>query len=187
MPAVVHHPALAEITRLFDARGALAYGEAVDQRAHALQCGALAIAEGAPATLVLAAVLHDIGHMIHKDAARALAGGADDMHEVLGANYLSRWFVPAVSEPVRLHVEAKRYLCAREPAYRDGLSAISRRTLEIQGGPMNSFEAAAFEALPHAQDAVALRRWDDAGKRAGASAPPLEHFLAMATDCLREA
>jgi predicted HD phosphohydrolase len=84
---------------------------------------------------------------------------------------------------VRLHVEAKRYLCAREPGYWESLSPLSRRTLEIQGGPFTDAQARAFEQLPHAQAAVSLRRWDDIGKQAGVRTPGLEHYLALAADC----
>ena len=177
------HAALEAIRRLFDEKGALVYGEAVNQVEHALQCGALAEAEGAPPSLVVAAVLHDVGHMLHRDAAGAVQAGDDDRHELLGAKFLLRWFGPEVAEPVRLHVEAKRYLCAREPGYWESLSPLSRRTLEIQGGPFTDAQARDFEQLPHAQAAVSLRRWDDIGKKAGVRTPDLEHYLALAADC----
>ena len=181
------HPVLAEIEALFQAKGNLAYGESVNQIEHALQCGSLAEADGAAPALVLAAVLHDVGHMLHRDAATAVHSGADDVHEALGAKFLARWFGPEVSEPVRLHVNAKRYLCAVEPAYWDSLSSLSRRTLEIQGGPMDQVQARAFEQSPHADAAVRLRRWDDTAKRAGAPTPPLPHFLAIASHCIKSA
>lgn len=179
------HPALLEITRMFDLKGKLAYGETVNQIEHALQCGALAEAENAPASLVVAAVLHDIGHMLHKDAAAAVQTGTDDCHELLGAKYLGRWFGAEVADPVKLHVEAKRYLCARVPGYWDSLSALSKRTLEIQGGPFTEEQAQAFLALPHAEEAIRLRRWDDIGKKAGTPTPSLEHFLGLAQTCLK--
>ena len=178
------HPALEDIRALFDSKGALVYGEAVNQLQHALQCGALAEAEGAPASLVVAAVLHDIGHMLHRDAAGAVSAGNDDRHELLGARFLQNRFGPELAEPVRLHVDAKRYLCAREPGYWAALSPLSQRTLEIQGGPFSEEEAKAFEQLPHAQGAISLRRWDDSGKKADAVTPPLEHYLALAASCL---
>jgi phosphonate degradation associated HDIG domain protein len=180
-----HHPALEAIQRLFDARGTLAYGESVNQIEHALQCGTLAEQEQAAPALVLAAWLHDIGHMQHRDAAAAVAEGTDDVHEILGAKLLSCWFEPSVCEPVRLHVQAKRYLCAHEPGYRERLSPLSQRSLEIQGGPMSDEEAQAFERLPFHADAVRLRRWDDAAKRPGSATLPHEHFMALAARCLR--
>ena len=178
------HPALAEIQRLFDTKGTLVYGEDVNQLQHALQCGALAEQAGAAPALVVAAVLHDLGHMLHRDAAAAVQAGSDDRHEALGAKHLARWFVPAVSEPVRLHVQAKRCLCAQDPAYHAGLSPLSQRTLQIQGGPMSDDERRAFEQLPFAADAILLRRWDDLGKRRDVPTPPLQHYLALAEACL---
>lgn len=181
------HPALAEIQRLFDTRGTLVYGEAVNQIEHALQCGTLAEQDGAAPSLVLAAWLHDIGHMQHRDAAAAVAEGADDVHEALGAKFLARWFGPEVAEPVRLHVDAKRYRCTREPGYRDRLSPLSKRTLEIQGGPMTEAEALAFERTLFHAEAVRLRRWDDVGKQPGMATHSHAHFLAMAAGCVRAA
>lgn len=181
------HPAIEAIRRLFDEKGTLAYGEVVNQVEHALQCGALAEGEGAPASLVVAAVLHDLGHMLHRDAAGAVQAGDDDRHELLGAKFLARWFGPEVAEPIRLHVEAKRYLCAREAGYRESLSDLSKRTLEIQGGPFTDEQARAFEQLPHARAAVSLRRWDDIGKKAGVPTPWLDHYLALAAGCAKPA
>jgi phosphonate degradation associated HDIG domain protein len=181
------HPAIEAIRRLFEDKGGLIYGEAVNQVEHALQCGALAQAQGAAASLVVAAVLHDVGHMLHRDAAGAVEAGDDDRHERLGAKFLARWFGPEVAEPVRLHVDAKRYLCTREPGYWAALSPLSRRTLEIQGGPFTEAQARAFERLPHAMAAVSVRRWDDAGKKAAVLTPSLEHFLALAAGCARPA
>jgi len=181
------HPAIEAIRRLFEEKGGLIYGEAVNQVEHALQCGALAQAQGAAASLVVAAVLHDVGHMLHRDAAGAVEAGDDDRHERLGAKFLARWFGPEVAEPVRLHVDAKRYLCTREPGYWAALSPLSQRTLEIQGGPFTEAQALAFERLPHAMAAVSVRRWDDGGKKAGVLTPGLEHFLALAAGCARPA
>ena len=165
------------IDELFNLKGDLQYGENVSQRQHALQCGLLAIQAGASPALVLAAVLHDVGHMLHQDAATALAHGHDDVHEALGAKMLARWFPASVTEPIRLHVQAKRYLCAREPAYWAQLSDLSRKTLTMQGGPMLPSEVEAFERLEHGQDAVRLRRWDDAAKDPEQRTPDLREFL----------
>lgn len=171
------------VRHLFDAHGTLAYGESVNQVEHALQCATLAEAEGAADTLVVAALLHDLGHMLHRDAASALRSGEDDRHEWLGAQTLARWFGPSVAAPVSLHVRAKRYLCARESGYLERLSPVSTRTLALQGGPMDAQEAAGFEALAHFDDALRLRRWDDAAKQRGLATAPLAHFMARVESC----
>jgi phosphonate degradation associated HDIG domain protein len=171
------------VQRLFAAHGTLAYGESVNQIEHALQCATLAEAEGAADTLVVAALLHDLGHMLHRDAASALRAGEDDRHERLGAETLDRWFGPAVAEPVSLHVRAKRYLCAREPGYLERLSPVSTRTLALQGGPMDGPEAVRFEQLAHFEEAVRLRRWDDAAKTRGLATAPLSHFMERVRGC----
>lgn len=168
------------LNQLFRSKGAMQYGEAVTQLQHALQCGFLAQAEGAADALVLAAVLHDVGHMLHRDAAQAVEHGDDDRHEVLGAKWLARWFGPEVTEPIRLHVQAKRFLCARDVHYHDRLSTLSKRTLQLQGGAMTADEVSAFERMPFAMDAVALRRWDDTGKMQDARTPDLSDFMQLA-------
>jgi [1-hydroxy-2-(trimethylamino)ethyl]phosphonate dioxygenase len=185
MNETIHHPALLDIERLFHARGMLAYGEAISQLEHALQCATLASDDDAAPELVVAAWLHDIGHLQHPDASAAVAAGSDDFHHALGGKFLTRWFGPEVGEPVRLHVDAKRYLCATEPGYWDGLSALSQRTLEIQGGPMTATEAAVFEQTRFSGDAVRLRRWDDLGKQPGAPTRSLAYFISLAAQLLR--
>ena len=175
--------AIQALRELFRQRGGLAYGEAVTQLEHALQCGAVAEADGAAPALVVAAVLHDVGHFLHVDAAGALANAVDDRHEALGATWLRGWFPDAVTMPIALHVEAKRYLCYAEPAYLAGLSPVSMTTLRLQGGPMSAEAAARFLVRPFAAEAIRLRRYDEAGKVAGARTPPLEHFLAIARTC----
>jgi gamma-butyrobetaine dioxygenase len=159
------------IGQLFAGPGAGGYlGEPVTIGTHMLQAGALAEAAGAEGTLVAAALLHDIGH---------LRGETDHQHGPAGARWLSRWFGQAVTEPVLLHVAAKRYLCAAEPGYFGLLSAESVRTLALQGGPMASQEQAAFEVLPHARAAVAVRRWDDAAKDPAVTPPGFAHFAPL--------
>jgi len=161
------------IAELFAGPGARDYlGEAVSIGEHMRQAGALAEAAGAPGPLVAAALLHDIGHLRNETDARHGAGGAQ---------WLSQWFGPAVTEPVRLHVEAKRYLCAAEPGYSGLLSAESVRTLALQGGPMTPGQVTAFEALPCARDAVAVRRWDDEAKDPAVTPPEFAHFAALLT------
>jgi phosphonate degradation associated HDIG domain protein len=162
-----------EIFALYRARGDERYGERVTQLDHALQCAALARSEGAPDALVSAALLHDYGHLIEDRGQMAERQGMDDAHEAVGADALSAWFGPDVTQPIALHVAAKRYLCATEPGYFDALSAASQLSLGLQGGPLEAREANAFEALPFADEAVRLRRWDDCGKVLEAERLPL--------------
>ena len=165
------------IAELFAGPGARDYlGEAVTIGEHMRQAGALAEAAGAAAPLVAAALLHDIGHLRNE---------TDSRHGTGGARWLSRWFGPAVTEPVRLHVAAKRYLCAAEPGYFARLSPESVRSLARQGGPMTPSQAAAFEALPYARDAIAVRRWDDQAKDPSVTPPPFARFAPLLSSLLR--
>jgi gamma-butyrobetaine dioxygenase len=161
-----------EIEALFARYGRESYGEGVTQLQHALQTAALAEAEGADDSLVVAALLHDIGHFLQP---------TDDSygyhkHDRSGGEWLAQRFGPAVSEPVRLHVAAKRYLCATEADYFGKLSAASVHSLGKQGGPMSAAEAEAFAASSHSAAAVRLRRWDDGGKLDGVIVPDLPHY-----------
>lgn len=166
-----------QILTLFEERGDSDYGgEAVSQREHALQCAALAEQDGQPAALIAAALLHDIGHLLHDLPADAPDTGIDDHHENSGQRFLERCFGPDVTEPVRLHVAAKRYLCAVDPQYHEGLSGPSQVSLQLQGGPMNAEEVREFEAGAFARQAVRLRRWDDQAKVPGLTVPDLDHF-----------
>ena len=166
-----------QIFGCFDRHGADAYGgERVRQLEHALQCAALAESEGAEASLVTAALLHDIGHLIHDLGDSPAARGIDDRHELRGREWLARWFGEAVTEPVRLHVNAKRYLTATDSGYFATLSAGSVRSLELQGGPFSPGLAVGFIGLPFAQDAVRLRRWDEAAKVPAKPTPDLAYF-----------
>lgn len=156
---------LTQLTEIYTGRATRAYGLTdVHQLAHALQSAELAASAGENPAQIMAALLHDIGHMVHdlgEDPARA---GIDDRHEELGANWLAQYFPADVSEPVRLHVAAKRYLCATEPEYAQGLSEDSIRSLALQGGAMGADESAQFLRLPFAEAAIRLRRYDDAAK-----------------------
>jgi gamma-butyrobetaine dioxygenase len=173
-------PAVEAIASLFASEGAADYlGERVSQAAHMLQAGALAERAGAPAGLIAAALLHDVGHFTGVRTGHDLMRGTDDQHEEQGAAWLAQWFGPEVTEPVRLHVAAKRYLCAVEPGYQSGLSPASVYTLAVQGGPMRPDEIAAFETSPHAGAACQVRRWDDEAKDPAAAVPPLEHFTPL--------
>jgi [1-hydroxy-2-(trimethylamino)ethyl]phosphonate dioxygenase len=177
---------LDEIRRLFDRNGASLYGgEQVTQREHALQAATLAEASGADASLIAAALLHDVGHLLHDLPEDAPERGIDDVHEVLASNWLRRFFGPEVTEPVRMHVDAKRYLCTVEPAYHKALSATSLHSLELQGGALNAEETRTFEQNLYFREGVRLRRWDDAAKVAGLPTPELDHFLPyVAAACL---
>ena len=173
------------LAELFARCGDQVYGEAVTQLQHALQCAQAAERGGAPPALITAALLHDVGHMLHDDPGGALQRGVDDRHEVLGATWLTRWFGDDVTLPIALHVVAKRYLCHVDADYAAMLSPVSLRTLELQGGPMTESEARSFAAARYAEPAVSVRRWDEIGKVPELATPDLSHFLAIARGCLR--
>jgi phosphonate degradation associated HDIG domain protein len=160
-------------------------GEPVSQSEHMLQAAHFAEEDGAGPTLIAAALLHDFGHLIHDLPEDSAEHGVDTRHEELGFAFLSRHFVDAVVEPVRMHVAAKRYLCAVDTTYRGELSPASILSLELQGGPFNALEAEEFERSPYAADAVRLRRYDDMGKIQGANVPDLEHYRAVLEGTLK--
>jgi len=168
--------ALAEIRAAFARRGVETYGEGVSQLEHALQCALCAERDGARPALIAATLLHDIGHLIHDLPVDIADQGIDAQHESLGSAWLSRHFGPDVTEPVRLHVAAKRYLATTEPGYFDLLSPASVQSLQLQGGLMSVQERARFAAERFAEEAVKLRRWDDEGKVIGLPTPTLDHF-----------
>jgi phosphonate degradation associated HDIG domain protein len=168
-----------EIFDAFAARGRDRYGEDVTQLVHALQCAHLAREEGAPDSLVAAALLHDYGHFFEGRGDAAERDGVDAHHEAHGAALLRRWFGPEVTTPIALHVAAKRWLCAMEPGYEDGLSAASQLSLKLQGGCFTPDQARKFAEAPYADDAIRLRRWDDAGKVVGAVIAPLDAYAEM--------
>ena len=169
---------LDQIETLLEHRADGRYGLAeITQKQHALQAATLAEAEARDDALVVAALLHDIGHLVHDLGENPAAHGVDDRHEEAGHAWLARHFGPAVTEPVRLHVAAKRYLCATEADYFGKLAPDSVRSLALQGGPMSAAEAAAFRALPHQEAAVTLRRYDEQAKVKDLPTPPVAHFL----------
>jgi phosphonate degradation associated HDIG domain protein len=173
-----------EIARLFADEGCHAYlGEPVSLSEHMLQTAHLAELSGAPASLVVAALLHDIGHLVHGMDAHSADHGVDTLHEDVGARWLAPHFGPDVTEPVRLHVAAKRYLCATDADYRAALSPASIHSLHIQGGSFTAAEARRFAATPFALDAVSVRRWDDTGKLPDQIVPGFEHFRPMVEAC----
>jgi phosphonate degradation associated HDIG domain protein len=168
---------IAELFEAYRQYGRTAYlGEPLSITDHMLQTAQAAERDAATPALVAAAFLHDVAYLLRRPPDEAADPDLDGRHAEIGFAFLSRQFVPAVAEPVRLHVAAKRYLCAVDPGYRAALSPASIRTLEVQGGPFGPAEVRAFDAMPHAQEAVRLRRWDDQGKVAGAPTPDLEHF-----------
>jgi phosphonate degradation associated HDIG domain protein len=168
------------IEALFVQHGAQAYEgerrEPVSALQHALQCAQLAEWAHAEPTLVAAALLHDIGHFLD---IRPEAHDVDDVHEYRALPMLAEGFGPAVIEPIRLHVQAKRYLVATDPGYGATLTPASVHSLALQGGPMSRDEQRSFEALPFAQQAIALRRWDDLAKEPGKTTPPLAYYLTL--------
>ena len=170
-----------DIIGMLQVQGADQYGnEAVSQQQHALQCAHLAERAGAAPELVAAALLHDLGHLLAARAAvPAPTMGRDDLHQYVLLPFLRGVFPAAVIEPIRMHVDAKRYLCHASSHYLASLSMASQRSLVLQGGPFSADEAAAFLMQPFATDAVALRRWDDCAKDPMAKPPGLAHYRAI--------
>ena len=169
-----------EILSIYGGRGAGDYfGEAVTVTEHSLQAAHFAQSCDAPDSLVLAALLHDIGHLVEPAPADIAHWKTDAGHERSGSLWLASRFGPDVCEPVRLHVPAKRYLCATDPDYFHALSAASVTTLGLQGGPMSRAEISAFETEPYFRQAVMLRRWDDQAKIAGFPTPDLVHYAPL--------
>jgi phosphonate degradation associated HDIG domain protein len=178
---------LGEIQALLEKRADGRYGlHEITQRQHALQSAWAAEQEGADAALITACLLHDIGHLVHDLGENPADDGVDDKHEELGQRWLATHFGPEVTEPVRLHVAAKRFLCATEADYFAKLAPDSVLSLTLQGGPMSAEEVAAFRALPQHADAVRLRRHDEAAKVKDLETPPVAHFMRYVAACLRD-
>jgi len=178
--------AIAEIISVIEKQGAERYGsEKINQLEHALQCAWLAEKESGDPALITAALLHDIGHMLHQLGEDAALRGVDDRHEVIGYKYLRRHFGDDVCLPVKLHVDAKRYLCAVDDDYFGTLSEGSVRSLELQGGTYSEAEAEEFIRQPLARDAVNLRIWDDLAKIPDLETPDVPHFLPFVESCYR--
>jgi predicted HD phosphohydrolase len=171
---------------VYDLRARGRYGlSEVNQCDHAVQAGAHARMQGLSASLTVAALLHDVGHMVYALGEHPAAHGVDDRHEAVGAAWLARWFGPAVVEPVRLHVAAKRWLCAVEPGYAARLTRDSVESLALQGGPMSEAERACFERMPYWCDAVTLRRLDELAKDPQGPLPPFAGFRDEIVEALR--
>ncbi|MGN6579560.1 MAG: phosphonate degradation HD-domain oxygenase [Bordetella sp.] len=172
---------LEQIKALFDGYGTAFYGaEAVTQTQHALQCAHLAEQAGEEPELIVAALLHDLGHLLE-----ASSQTEDMRHQEVAAAALAPVMEPGVIEPIRLHVAAKRYLCAVDAAYHDTLSQASKDTLVLQGGPYDPAAAEVFIMQPYAEAAVRLRRYDDLAKDPEAVTPPLSHYLPMVARLLK--
>lgn len=169
---------VAHVLECFRLRGNSEYGkEAVSQLEHALQAAYAAEQANASPQLIAACLLHDVGHLLHDLPEDAPDHDIDDQHEQLGAAWLIEHFVPEVVEPIRLHVAAKRYLCAVDSEYFAILSPPSVQSLQLQGGPMTESQAAHFEQHPHFAEAIQLRRYDDQAKIPNLKTPSLEHYV----------
>lgn len=181
------HPIVDEILELFRRKGDSQYGgECVTQLEHALQTATLAESENTSPELITAALLHDIGHLLHELPDCAPDAGIDDVHERVAFVYLNDKFPLAVTEPAGLHVDAKRYLCAVESGYFESLSQPSVVSLRLQGGPMMSDEQNRFRLNSCWKEAVRLRRWDDAAKLTDQPTPPIEHFAEYLRQAVNE-
>jgi phosphonate degradation associated HDIG domain protein len=158
-------------------------GEPVTQLEHALQSATLAEQAGATPALICAALLHDLGHLLNPQGETPSARGIEDTHQYAAIPYLRGLFSPAVLGPIRLHVDAKRFLCATDTAYFDKLSEDSKRSLALQGRVFSAEAAAKFIVRPYAADAVRLRLWDDLAKDIDMVTPALPYFAALMKDC----
>lgn len=164
-----------QLLSLFSKYGDVHYGEEVTQTQHMIQCAVLAQQENDSDEMVVAALLHDVGHFI---GAQDDTGSPDEdfHHEVLGARCLKGLFTHAVTHPIQLHVAAKRYMCAKDPAYFTSLSPASKHSLALQGGPMTPEQCLKFENSAYFDQAIRLRYYDDHGKELGLELPELSHF-----------
>ncbi|MTI09959.1 HD domain-containing protein [Curvivirga aplysinae] len=162
---------------MFNSRGQDEYlGEAITQSEHMLQCAVVADQFEAKESVILASLLHDVGHFMHDYDFDCADHGIDSRHEDVADDFLKKFYPPEVTEPVRMHVDAKRYLCAVEPDYFGKLSEASVHSLKLQGGPMSAEEVKKFEESPHLKDALDLRRFEEAGKVDGVATPKIEEY-----------
>lgn len=176
------------IADIFERRGAEAYlGEAVTVAEHMLQTASLAQRDGAPDTLVAAALLHDIGHFTSEFGEYSPQDTIDKLHDVAGAKVLAGVFPTAVTECVRLHVAAKRYLCATDQTYYGKLSQPSQHSLLLQGGPMSEAGIAQFRSLEFHREAVRVRLWDDGGKATGVRTMTFDEFRPLLKRVIEQA
>lgn len=176
----IHNNILDYIHHLFDGHGAEVYfGEQVTIAEHMLQAAHFAERDGADEKLIVATLLHDVGHLNNKFGDNYIEQGVDNQHENAGSKILEPFFDKEITEPIRLHVAAKKYLCATNKKYYETLSDASKQTLQLQGGAMNAAAQHEFESNAYAKSAIRLRYWDDAGKVSGMRVAGLEHYHAM--------
>ena len=174
------HETINDIINIYAKWGVQKYDEKISQMDHAVQCAALAQQSGASDDLIIASLLHDVGHLLELESKSGNVNiDIDDKHESTGARYLAKSFKSGVTAPIALHVAAKRYLCAVEPAYFGTLSEGSVKSLELQGGPMTDEEARRFEGLAGFEDSVSLRRWDEQGKILDLEVAPFSSYVPM--------
>ena len=174
-----------EIVDLYARKGGASYGEGVSMNEHGLQAALLAEQEGQPKPMIVAALLHDIGHLLHDLPEDIADQGVDSQHESVASAWLSQYFPASISEPVRLHVQAKRFLCANVPGYFADLSDASVLSLRLQGGEMSPAESEAFRTEPFMGAALRLRRWDDLAKMVGLKTPGFDHYRPAIAAALR--
>ena len=174
-----------DIAQAFGTCGHLDYGEHISMQEHMLQCAWLAEQDGADDRLIVAALLHDYGHLVCKLPNDIFHAGEDNCHEEVGAAAVADWFDEDIVSAIRLHVAAKRYLCGSNPAYFDKLSEASKMTLAVQGGPMTDDEMRDFESKAHHKLALRVRIYDDRGKLPEAERPELQHYFPRLIACVR--
>ena len=175
-----------EIEKLFSQNSAREYlGEDVTLVEHMLQCATLALEDGASSQMIVAALLHDVGHLLIPDALEQQDSGIDAHHDEVGFDWLAQRFSDEVSIPVKLHVNAKRYLVTTNPEYEKLLSAASVITMRLQGGLMDEGELAEYESQEFADNGIQIRLWDDEGKVRGSEHLPLESFRDHIEICLQ--
>lgn len=178
---------LSRIRTIFIDHGSQDYlGEDVTMAEHMLQSAHQAEAMGADRLTIVGALLHDIGHFTSVFGTFTMEDTEDRYHEDAGAKMLAEVFPEEVVACVEHHVAAKRYLCATDPDYYEGLSSASRHSLSLQGGAMDEDEITEFAKNPHLERILTVRRCDDGGKVAGQDTPPLEYFMPMVEGVLRE-
>lgn len=186
MITATHQEKVHLLFNYMEKRGQSFYDEVVTQLEHALQCAALARRNSASPEQITSALLHDIGHFILDEHNADIDFLETDLnHEEIGAEYLEPFFSNAVTTPIRLHVPAKRYLCSVDTTYYDGLSDASKRSLRVQGGPMSDVEQQDFEKIPHYQEALTLRKWDDQAKVRDLETDGLETYSEFVLQCLK--
>lgn len=178
-PALSSQDFAGQIMQIYALRGNDHYGEAISQREHAEQCAHHARLDGASDDLIVAALLHDIGHLLHKFGEDAADQGIDTCHERIGSGFLSRGLPESVTQPIALHVRAKRYLATIDPAYQAKLSPASLQSLHLQGGEMSPEEVTKFLVEPYFEDAMKLRHYDELGKVVGVQIDSFESYLPL--------